>query len=106
VCRNPHETLGLARQILSLFSKYEYNTDASIFVIGYVTLADPSDCAVRGGCADAHLLVLWVRIPPGEWMFYLWILCAAQVEVSATGRSLVQRSSTKWCVCVTECEQV
>ena len=37
-----------------------------------------------------HLLGLRVRIPPGAWML---VVCC-QVEVSATGRSLVQRSPT------------
>jgi hypothetical protein len=32
----------------------------------------------------------------------LWILCVVQVEVSSTGRSFVQRSSTV-CVCVCVC---
>jgi hypothetical protein len=32
-------------------------------------------------------------------------LCVVQVEVSATGRSLVQRSSTECGVCIIECEQ-
>jgi hypothetical protein len=32
----------------------------------------------------------------------LWMLCVAQEEVSAMGRSLVQRSLTK-CVCVCVC---
>ena len=34
----------------------------------------------------------------------LWILCVVQVEVSASGRSLVQRSPTEYvCVCVCVC---
>ena len=41
--------------------------------------------------AAAHLLRLWVRIPPGAWMSTVSVVCC-QVEVSATGRSLVQRS--------------
>jgi hypothetical protein len=39
-----------------------------------------------------RLLWSWVRIPPGAWMF---VCCVCfQVEVSATGWSLVQRSPT------------
>jgi hypothetical protein len=42
----------------------------------------------------AVLLGLWVRIPPGAWMSVVNVACC-QVEVSATGRSLVQRSPTE-----------
>jgi hypothetical protein len=56
----------------------------------------------RRGSAAARLLGLWVRIPPGEWMSLVSVVCC-QVEVSATGRSLVQRSPTK---CgVSECDR-
>jgi hypothetical protein len=41
--------------------------------------------------AAGHLLELRVRIPPGEWMFFC-CECRVLSEVSATGRSLVQRS--------------
>jgi len=34
--------------------------------------------------AAAHVLGLWVRIPPGSWMFVVSVVCC-QVEVSATG---------------------
>jgi hypothetical protein len=50
---------------------------------------------LRRGSADARLLGLRIRIPPGAWMFVCcecFVCC--QVEVSATGRSLVQRSPT------------
>jgi hypothetical protein len=40
----------------------------------------------------ARLLRWWVRILPGAWMF---VVCC-QVEVSATGWSLVQRSPTDY----------
>jgi hypothetical protein len=40
----------------------------------------------------ARLLGLWVRIPPRAWMSVCCECC--QVEVSATGWSLVQRSHT------------
>ena len=43
--------------------------------------------------AAARLLRLWVRLPPGAWMFVVSVVCC-QVEVSATGWSLVQRSPT------------
>jgi len=49
--------------------------------------------ATRHRSAAAHLLGLWVRIPPGAWMSAVSVVCC-QVEVSATGWSLVQRSPT------------
>ena len=48
---------------------------------------------LRRRSAAARLLRLWVRIPPGAWTFVVSVLCC-QVEVSATSRSLVQRSPT------------
>ena len=47
---------------------------------------------LRRRSAAARLLRLWVRIPPGAWMFVCCECC--QVEVSATSWSLVQRSPT------------
>jgi hypothetical protein len=41
----------------------------------------------------SRLLWSWVRIPPGTWVFVVYIVCF-QVEVSATSWSLVQRSHT------------
>jgi len=43
--------------------------------------------------AAARLLRLWVRIPPGAWMFVVSVMCC-QVEVSATCWSRVQTSPT------------
>ena len=50
-------------------------------------------CGLRRRSAAARLLGLWVRIPPGAWMSVVSVVCC-QVEVSATGWSLVQRSPT------------
>jgi len=47
----------------------------------------------RVSSADC-LLGLWVRIPPGAWMSLLSVMCC-QVDVSASGWSLVQRSPTE-----------
>jgi len=47
---------------------------------------------LRRRSADPRLLRLWVRIPPGAWMF-VSVVCW-KVEVFATSRSLVQRSPT------------
>jgi hypothetical protein len=44
------------------------------------------------GSAAACLLEVRVRITPGAWISVCCVCC--QVEVSATGRFLVQRSST------------
>ena len=58
---------------------------------------------LRRGFAASDLLGLRVRIPPGTWMF---VSCECGVlsgkEISATGRSLVQRSPTE-CGVSTEC---
>ena len=41
------------------------------------------------------MLGLWVRIPPGTWMSLVSVCVCCQVEISARGQSLVQRSHTK-----------
>ena len=51
----------------------------------------PRDLRCRS--AASRLLRLWVRIPLGTWLSVVSVLCC-QVEVSATCRSLVQRSPT------------
>ena len=43
--------------------------------------------------AAARLLRVWVRIPPGAWLSIVSVVCC-QVEVSAAGLSLAQRSPT------------
>jgi hypothetical protein len=40
----------------------------------------------------------------GMGVCLLWMLCVLKVQVSATGRSLVQRSHIECGVCVIECE--
>jgi hypothetical protein len=49
---------------------------------------------LRRRSAAVHLLGLRFRIPPGPWTFVSCECSCCQVEVSATGRSLVQRSPT------------
>jgi hypothetical protein len=49
---------------------------------------------LRRGSAAARLLVLRVRIPPVAWIFVCCVCC--QVEVSASGWSLVQRNPTEF----------
>jgi len=53
------------------------------------------------GCrfAAARLLRLWVRIPPGAWMFVVNVMCC-QVEVCAMSWSLVERSPTDCGACL------
>ena len=65
-----------------------------------------TQCMCRSRClhflrhrsAAAPLLGSRVRIPAGTWMSLLSVVCR-QVEVSATGQSLVQRNPTE-CVSV------
>jgi len=52
----------------------------------------PVAARLRRRSAAARLLRLWVRIPPRAWTFVCCECC--QVEVSATGWSLVQMSPT------------
>jgi hypothetical protein len=49
-------------------------------------------CDLSRGSAATCLLGIWVRIPPGAWTIYLVTLERFQVEVSASGWSVVQRS--------------
>jgi hypothetical protein len=50
----------------------------------------------------AQSLGLWVRNPPGEWMTLVSVVCC-QIEVSASGSSLVQRNPAE---CgVSECDR-
>ena len=48
---------------------------------------------LRRRSSAAHLLRLWVRIPPGVWISVVSVVCC-QVEGSAMDWSFVQRSST------------
>jgi hypothetical protein len=58
---------------------------------------------LRCGCAATRLLGFWARIPPGYVCPFLVSIVCCQVEVSATGRSPVQRSATD---CgVSECDR-
>jgi len=46
--------------------------------------------------APARLLALWFRIPPGHGYLFVVSVVRCQVEVTASGCSLVQRSPTNW----------
>ena len=46
----------------------------------------------------ARLLGLWVRISPGAWISVSMSVVCLQVEVSATGGSLAQRSPAEFWV--------
>jgi hypothetical protein len=68
--------------------------------------ADPSGRAVlRRRSAAKRLLRSRVQILPGAWTFVSCECLCCPVEVSATGRSLVQRSPADCGVCF-ECDQV
>ena len=71
----------------------------AIFFGGYrkITSAEPGGRAVYRGSAAARLWGLRVRILPGAWMSISCECC--QAGVSATDRSLIQRSPTE-CACV------
>ena len=74
-----------------------------ILYIGNVTRRSQWPRGLRRGSASAHLVGLWVRIPPGAWMSVVTVVFC-QVEVSATGLSLVHISPTeRVCVCVCVC---
>jgi len=65
-----------------------------------VIWADPVAARFFAWIYDAGLLGLRVRIPPWAWMFAFVNVVCCQVEVSATGRSLVQRKPIE---CVRVC---
>ena len=53
-------------------------------------------CGLRRRSLAARLLRLWVRIPPGAWIFVSCECCVLSGrEVSATDLSFVQRSPTE-----------
>jgi hypothetical protein len=56
-------------------------------------------CRSKHGSTAAHWLRWWARIPPGAWMSVFVNIVCCQVEVSATGWSLVQESYRVLCVC-------
>jgi len=57
---------------------------------------------LRRGFAATRLLRLWVRMPLGHGCLSVVSIVCCQVEVSASGWSLIQRSPTE-CV-VSECD--
>ena len=57
---------------------------------------------IRRGSAVDRVLGLRVRIPPRTWMSVMSVVCC-QIEVSASGSSLVQSNSTECGVC--ECDR-
>jgi len=66
----------------------------------YISIADPGGRAVYGVVLrPPRLLRLRVRIPPGHESYLFNFLCC-QVEVSASGWSLVECSCRVWCVWV------
>src|SRR5215470_2767349 len=81
---------------------------AELYLLLYLTtvlnVGQPSPVtALRRRSAAERLLGSWFRIPPGAWMFVSCECLCCQVEVSATGRSFVQRSPTDCGVCLSVC---
>jgi len=58
---------------------------------------------LRPRSATSRLLGLRVRNQAGSWIFYVVSVVCCQVEVSAKGWPLVQRSPTDCGVCVCKC---
>jgi len=61
----------------------------------YLRIYAGGHTGLRRELTAAGLLELRVRIPPGAWMLSLVSVVCCQVQVSATGRSRVQRSPTE-----------
>ena len=54
------------------------------FIVGKVAIGRSQwPRGLRRRSAAARLVRLWVRIPPGAWIFVVSVVCC-QVEVSAT----------------------
>jgi hypothetical protein len=72
-----------------------------IGVYTYIIKVNPVRCrsqwprGLRRGSLAVRLLGLWVRIPPGRGCLSLVSVVCCQVEISASGWSLVQRSPTE-----------
>ena len=76
------------------------------YLLPYILLS-LSRCprGLRHRPAAPRLLILRVRISLGVWIFLLWLVYVVQVEVCATGRSFVQRSTAE-CIRVHVCDQM
>ena len=77
----------------SRLQKWGVCTSSIKICIVYISCWSQWPRVLRRRSTAFRLLRLWVRIPPGAWMFVVSVVCC-QVEVSATGWSLVQRSLT------------
>jgi hypothetical protein len=65
------------------------------YIISYHACRSQWPRGLRRRFAAARLLRLWVRIPPGHGCLSVVCVVCCQVEVCATGWSLVQRSPTE-----------
>jgi hypothetical protein len=81
-----------ANDVLLTHDKYSRYGNANDFQNGCRSQWPPS---LRRRSAAERLLASWVRIPLGTWMSVSCVCLCYQVEVSATRRSLVQRSPTE-----------
>jgi hypothetical protein len=88
----------LNQQILCLPNKYTYK----LYILHK---ARPSRWprGQRRGFAAVRLLGLRVRIPAGVWICLLLVLCAVRIDISASRRSLFERSPTVY-VHVNRCD--
>jgi len=86
-------TYSKGTHFLTRLQKTSTETTDKITIFWNVT---PCKRGLRRGSAATRLLQLRVRIPSAEWMSVSCECCVCcQVEVSATGRSLVQKGSTE-----------
>ena len=95
--RNPHSLAELpVAHPVSILSPQAWKTDSYFLVATYPLCRSQWPRGLRRRSSAARLLRLWVRIPPGAWMFVclsvVSVMCC-QAEVSATGWSLAQRDS-------------
>jgi hypothetical protein len=92
-----HRYMIMPRNVISVYAENRLASLGAkyhLFIICIYVVMWPH--GLKRVSATAHLLGLRVRIPPVTWMF---VSCECrvcfQIEISATGRSLVQRSPTE-----------
>jgi hypothetical protein len=100
--QNSRYSLPKFRVVVPITKLYLYTN--SLDNCNVLTFNVPVLRGLRRKSAAARLLRLWVRIPPGAWMFVVVSFVCCQIEVSATSWSTVQRSPTDWRVVVCDLE--
>jgi hypothetical protein len=90
--------------VVSLLEVPQENCHPPSFVLAKNTVGRSKwPRVLRCGSSAARLLRLGVRIPPGHGSLSVVSVVCCQVEVSASGQSLVQRGPTE--CCVSECHR-